>query len=200
MPWPQSRIAATVCFVTLANAQNLNDDDLDNGHDNNVRRVIAGVIIALVILLTVVSCWLYSLRRRRQAQMARQNFNQSDRFGYGYSNTYDVNSRFNYGDQGWMGPPPPGPPPPGYTQSPHPGYEGPYQPPSQPPPGYGDKAPDGSFSYPPPPGFPPLTGSQQHPPVSPFAVSDPTRITKLFLHSVAPRTSTSSSCSFREFT
>ncbi|KAG7092812.1 hypothetical protein E1B28_009128 [Marasmius oreades] len=147
---PPLRITTIVCFVALASAQRQGFDDEDR--QRSVSRTIAGVIIGLVILLTILSCWLYSARRRRLAQFARNRTHHPGVAG-GFSNPYDV-SNF-----GWTGPPPSGPPPPGYTPTPHPGHDGPYLP----PPRYGDKLPDGEFRYPPPPGSPP-TGSQQYPP------------------------------------
>ncbi|KAL0571052.1 hypothetical protein V5O48_010907 [Marasmius crinis-equi] len=170
VPTPMSSplpFAVVVAFATLSRAQSF-DDDFDD--HRRTRNIVAGVIVTMVIVMLFLSCWMYSVRRRRLAQMmsARQNTYQG---GHGYAhNPYDVS--YNYGggqSQGWSGPPPAGPPPPGYTPTPLPGHQTPYKSPSDTPPGYGGKGADEGYGYhyPPPPGSPPAQSQSFYPPPGP---------------------------------
>ncbi|KAJ8087970.1 hypothetical protein PM082_013521 [Marasmius tenuissimus] len=139
-----------VALATLSRAQNFDDDRDDH---NRTRNIITGVIITMVILMLFTSCWMYNVRRQRMQQMmmARHTafHNQNLQNSYNQS-PYDVNRAhsFNQGQsQGWMGPPPAGPPPPGYSPSPHPGHQGPYQPPPGAPPKYGGDGGKGGEDY-----------------------------------------------------
>ncbi|KAK7040945.1 hypothetical protein VNI00_009541 [Paramarasmius palmivorus] len=129
---------------------------------------------ALAILMSVISCFIYSARRRRALalyQMQRQNYANQVQHNNVYRNPgYDVNQ-----PQGWMGPPPAGPPPPGYTPAPYPGQQAYYPDGAAPPPNPPEYGKTGYDGFPMPTGQPfgtqtpgsPGQGASYQPPAGP---------------------------------